>query len=253
MPKTSVDADAQAFLTAAAITDPTISSSINKLVVDLKSAGVWSKMKAIYPMVGGTASTHKFNLKDPRDLNAAFRLSFVGGVTHNSNGATFNGVNGYADTFFNPLTIFGVNYGAIGHYERISYSSNTRISGVTVGTRFDYGYDNGSALPFAAIGSVDSNITSDNGSQRLQIVTRQGLNVIKFFRDNVVKINSTRAFSANPNGNFLLAARNSSGTPLLFSNINNAFGIISDFLTDQNVSDLTTIVNNFQTTLNRQV
>ena len=31
-------------------------------------------MKAIYPFVGGTATTHKFNLKDPADINAAFRL-----------------------------------------------------------------------------------------------------------------------------------------------------------------------------------
>ena len=54
-------------------------------------------MKALYPFVGGTATSHKFNLKDPRDLDAAFRLQFNGGWTHNSNGVTPNGTNGYAD------------------------------------------------------------------------------------------------------------------------------------------------------------
>ena len=59
------DADAQAFLTAASITDPTISGAINTLVVQMKADNIWTKMKAIYPLVGGTATTHKWNLKNP--------------------------------------------------------------------------------------------------------------------------------------------------------------------------------------------
>lgn len=49
---TPVDPDAQAFITAASITDPTQQSAINQLVVDLKGYNVWTKMKAIYPFVG---------------------------------------------------------------------------------------------------------------------------------------------------------------------------------------------------------
>ena len=78
----AVDPDAQAFLTAAAITDPTITSAIDTLVVQLKADSIWSKMKALYPFVGGTASTHKYNLKNPLDTDAAFRLVFNGGWTH---------------------------------------------------------------------------------------------------------------------------------------------------------------------------
>jgi hypothetical protein len=86
----AVDPDAQAFITAAAITDPTQQTAINTLVVDLKGYGIWTKSKALYPFVGGTASQHKFNLKDPRDLDAAFRLVFTGGWTHSSNGILGN-------------------------------------------------------------------------------------------------------------------------------------------------------------------
>ena len=43
----SVDSDAQAFLTATGITDATISSAINTLVVDLKGLNLWSKFYAI--------------------------------------------------------------------------------------------------------------------------------------------------------------------------------------------------------------
>jgi hypothetical protein len=105
-----VDADAQAFITAAAITDSTQQAAIDNLVIGLKADSLWTSMYAIYPLVGGTASQHKYNLKDPRDLNAAYRLQFNGGMTHSSNGILFNGVNGWADTSINTISpnSFGV-------------------------------------------------------------------------------------------------------------------------------------------------
>jgi len=45
-PTSSVDPDAQAFITAASITDPTQQSAINQLVLDLKGYSIWTKMKA---------------------------------------------------------------------------------------------------------------------------------------------------------------------------------------------------------------
>ncbi len=78
------DADAQAFFNAleADASPVTLNTSqkdsINTLVEALKSASIWTKIKAIYPMIGGVASSHKYNLKDPRDLDAAFRLTFSG-------------------------------------------------------------------------------------------------------------------------------------------------------------------------------
>lgn len=100
----ALDADAQAFITAAVITDATQKSAINTLVVALKSNSLWTKFKAIYPIVGGTASTHKWNLKDPRDLDAAYRLGYAGGLTHNASGMTGNGTSGYAVTYVNADT-----------------------------------------------------------------------------------------------------------------------------------------------------
>jgi hypothetical protein len=98
------DVNAQAFINASGVTDITTIYAVNDLVISMKADGTWAKMKAIYPLVGGTATTHKFNLKDPRDLDVAFRLSFLGGWTHSSNGILPNGLNGYADTFLTPST-----------------------------------------------------------------------------------------------------------------------------------------------------
>ena len=132
----TTDADAQAFITAAAITDPTQQTAINNLVVGMKADGIWTKMKAIYPFVGGTASTHKWNLKDPRDLDAAFRLVFNGGWTHSSNGATPNGTNGYADTKLVPSSVLSQNSTHLSFYSRSNILNTLQfeIGSFNVGT-----------------------------------------------------------------------------------------------------------------------
>ena len=99
------DPDAQAFFTASGLTGATELNAVNQLVLDLKGFGIWTKMKAIYPMVGGTAALHKWNLKDPQDTNAAFRLVFTGGWTHSSTGALPNGTNAFANTYLDSATI----------------------------------------------------------------------------------------------------------------------------------------------------
>ena len=92
--------DAQAFITAASITDSTQQNAIIQLVTDLKTANIWSKMRAIYPFVGGTASSHRFNLKDPRQVSGAFYITFYGGGTHSLNGYQPDGATAYGNTSF---------------------------------------------------------------------------------------------------------------------------------------------------------
>lgn len=96
---------AQAFLDATGITDETIVNAITTLVDDLQTRNLWSKMKAVYPFVGGTETTNKFNLINPQDTDEAFRLTFNGGWNHNSEGSTPDGLTGYATTFLNPSQI----------------------------------------------------------------------------------------------------------------------------------------------------
>ena len=102
-----LDVSATAFSNASGITDATQKSAINTLVKDLKRFGLWSKIKAFYPFVGGTAESHKWNLIDPRDLDAAYRLTFSGGWTHNTSGIKGNNTNTIADTKLSLRTVFG--------------------------------------------------------------------------------------------------------------------------------------------------
>lgn len=256
MPKTSVDADAQAFLTAAAITDPTISSSINKLVVDLKSAGVWTKMKAIYPMVGGTASTHKFNLKDPRDLNAAFRLQFLGGVTHSSNGVEGNGTNGYANTFLSPASSLTQNSTHISFYSRTNISANqveigalgtNSIERVTMALSFSGNFS--SDLYNTTTGRVAA---ANENSTGFYVGSRINSTTHKAFKNNS-QLGSTNTGASGNISLILNSIEVLRFNSAFYSTKQCAFSSIGDGLTDTEAANLYTAVQNFQTTLNRQV
>jgi hypothetical protein len=124
------DADALAFISAAAITDATQKRAIETLVVDLKGYGIWTKMKALYPFVGGTAASHKWNLKNPLDTDAAFRLTFFGGITHSSTGIKGNGTNSYYQTFLTPSTVFSPASGG----SQFIYNRNNTDIGNDIGS-----------------------------------------------------------------------------------------------------------------------
>ena len=95
------DIDAYNFITAAGIYDDLQVLAINTLVVGLKANNLWTKMKVIYPFIGGTATTNKYNLVNPNN----FQLQFFGAWTHNSDGSRSTvRTTAYANTGFIPLS-----------------------------------------------------------------------------------------------------------------------------------------------------
>ena len=253
MPKTPpVDADAQAFLTAAAITDPTISGAINTLVVQMKADNIWSKMKAIYPMVGGSASAHKFNLKDPRDLDAAFRLQFFGGFTHSSNGATPNGTNGYADTKLIPSINLSINSAHFSKYNRNNDLVGNKIDGAITGSVFlQQNYSAGNAI-IGEVAAINSYTQTD--TRGLFTATRTASNSSKVFKNsNQQGTTNTSTILSIPIFSVHLGRRNDGGSGLFFNSYECACASIGDGLTDTDATNLYTRVQAFNTALSRQV
>jgi hypothetical protein len=113
-----------AFATATGITDTTILGALNTFDLGLISNSLDTKMKAVYPFVGSTSTTQKFNFMDARDLDAAFRLQFNGGWVFSSTGALPNGTNAYANTYLTPSTS-GLIYNN-NHLSFYSRTSNAR-------------------------------------------------------------------------------------------------------------------------------
>jgi hypothetical protein len=245
----------QAFLTATGITDATIISALNAMDTSLISAGLLpagtgaGKIKALYPIVGGTAATHKFNFVDPRDLDAAFRLVFFGGITHNANGITPNGTNGYADTFFDPIgQSMGVNNKCLLYYSRTAGSSNALFGNTQdiLAPNFSNGLDNYSSIS----GSTPLSVSLGN-TLGLQGISKIIANDSIVIRRNATsnKVDSTIGQSSLT---YFLFARNVT-TATQYTALPCSFASISEGLTDVQLIGVDTIVENFQTTLGRKV
>jgi hypothetical protein len=250
VPTSSVDADAQAFITAASITDPTQQSAINQLVVDLKGYSIWTKMKALYPMVGGTASTHKWNLKDPRDLDAAFRLVFNGGWTHSSTGATPNGINGWADTKLTAQGTLGLNSTHVSVYSRTNVDRVApSIGNLTGGANAEVSmWLRSGGLAFLRVNNPTGSSTASSDSRGLFIGNRNSSTQIN------LSIRGTQTtFNQNSNSLSTNVMQLGGVNPNFFDTKELAFASIGDGFTSQNMTDLTTAVNAFQTTLSRNV
>jgi hypothetical protein len=255
------DPDAQAFFTASGLTGATNLNAVNQLVLDLKAASIWTKMKAIYPMVGGTAALHKWNLKDPQDLDAAYRLVFNGGWTHSSTGALPNGTNGYADTKFN-VNLFNANIN--------SYSLGVYLNSILISNRYHFGTSGGGSNQVVAlranststkIGSLESSLVSLSKTglnatthQGFWAISKRATNDRAMICSDGTFIYNTGAGSIAQNSNIIfLAAQNSNGTPGNYDTMSHAFDFFADGLNDTELINLRTAVVTFQTTLSRQV
>jgi hypothetical protein len=249
------DTDAQAFITAASISDSTQQTAINTLVTDLKTYNIWTKMKAIYPFVGGTASTHKWNLKDPRDLDVAHRLTFFGGVTHSSTGITGNVTNGYVNTNWTQNVSGTLNNQAIGVYVR----TNNTYTGIDMGARLfntsDVSLASYGGSPIIGRVNTYSDYVSVSGIPKgFYQVTRVGGSSQTVFLNNTSATSTITTSTAILDRPIYLLALNDS---LLGDEYNTnrelAFAYISEGLTNTECTNFNTVVNLFQTTLTRNV
>lgn len=65
----------------------------------------WDKFSAVYPFIGGTASSHAKNL-----ISSTYDLTMNGTITHSADGMKGDGATGYADTGIIPSTLYAGNY-----------------------------------------------------------------------------------------------------------------------------------------------
>jgi len=249
------DADATAFIDSAGITDETQIDAIRTLVRELKDSSLWSSMYAIYPMVGGTASTHKWNLKDPRNLDAAYRISFNGTWTHSSSGADPDGSTAYGNTYVNSST-------TLGNYDRhfsVYYTQSSASNGweglfngsIVFGIQMQGALYNGIGH---GLNTLAENNASNAGASGFFVgsVNGSGSNQGTIYK------NGSSVFSVTPGSlttslNYYIGALNSSGSAALYNNRNIAFYTLGPKLTSDQARALNTIVEKFEDALGRGV
>lgn len=251
------DADAQAFVSATGLTSQTQANAVNTLVMGMKAQGLWTKTKAIYPFVGGTATTHKYNLKDPRDVDAAFRLAFSGTINHTSNGIQGNGVNGFANTFVNPSANLNSFNNHLSYYSRTdAENNNVEIGSITsVGPSFMHMHlRHPTNLFYALLQQNDVEGVTNTSSTGFFVGNRTANNVKKHFKNGVnLGTTTTTSTSVLNNYNIYISALNATGTTSNYSTKECAFSSIGDGLTDTEATNYYTLVQQFQTTLGRSI
>ena len=209
------------------------------------------------------AAAYKYNLKDPQDTDAAFRLKIFGTWTFTPTGAKPNGANAYMDTNFLPSTSYVNNNTHISVYSRTNASV---VSACLIGTA-----TNSNAIPLITIYSRDVGYIMDSysyASNRINTISilssaaffinsRTSSTVFKSFRNGTQLGATNTATNSNDittcNKSMYIGALNFNGSAAQFSNYEQAFASIGDGLTDAEAATLYTIVQQFQTSMGRQI
>lgn len=243
-----------AFLTASSISDATITGALNTMDISLISNSLDTKMRALYPIVGGTASTHKWNFMDARDLDAAFRLTFSGTVNHSSTGMVSNGTNGFYNTNFNCTSSGSLNNQSLGVYIRNNVNGGS--GSLDFGTEFVTGaliqiyskFDNSGTQSILTRINDNSFVASANADSRGWYCSSRTSST-SFLQQKNTAITTITANSVSlPTGN-ILGFKNTT----TYTAREQAFAFIGNGLTNTEMTNLYSIVQTFQTTLGRQV
>jgi hypothetical protein len=256
----AIDPDASAFFARVTAAGGTLSATeqtaVNTLVVQMKADGIWTPMKAIYPMVGASAAACAQNLK-----SSSFTGTFTSGWTFASTGVTPNGTSAYMNTTLTPSVSLSANNIHLSYYSRTdsNYLNATSMGADSVSPNeycrlvirreLDRSYN---LIGNTTIGLSQYVVTDSRG---FFIANAPNSSTRKLFKNNsqltpilqtVLGINglSTRTI-------YIGALHDSA--PVEYENKECAFSSIGDGLTDTQASNFYTAVQAFQTTLSRQV
>ena len=252
----STDPDAQAFFTSAGITDTTQQTAVNNLVVGLKNDGIWNKMKIIYPFVGGTATSHSYNLKD----TTVAQITWTSGITHNSNGVDgANSGTAHGDTGITPSALgLGRNDTSFGFYTPQGWVVNQQFplgiySGNTSITIYKAGGTPGSLYLMVNDALSGTNVTAPTPLTGFHQLTRTESTEVRYKKDNETVITKSATSGADPSTTknlWVLAANGYTQS---------GYGSITSFtyfglgLTDTELNQMNTLVTAYQTELSREV
>ena len=254
----SFDADAQAFFdrvtTAGGSLTTTEKNATNQLVLDMKSAGIWSSMKAVYPMVGASAAACAQNLK-----SASFTGNFSSGWTFASTGINGNGTSSYMTTGINPSTVVsgGGNFFVYTNNNGTNLTQSRDLGIISAASENDCVVNfNGDTYSLQGLyGGPTQFVTSPFNSSNLGFFQANVFGTTNsIVRNNSILTTNTNGFTYINETMYLGAAKQqSTGVPVTPSNRRYCFAGVSDGLSNTNLSLFYTAVQAFQTTLARNV
>lgn len=257
----ATDANACAFLTAARITSTTTQAAINTLVLNYKSNGLWEQEAAIYPFVSdgiemARSDQHRYNLKD----TALYKLTFPNGASHTAGGVGWDGSQ-YATTGLVPSSVLSLN-----NIHLTYYASQNEPAGYTNAYMGAYSSASSDVLQLSPTDggrnySALNNTVLPNGGVGVAVTEMIGFHVGSrtaatsevYYRNGSAIWSANRTSGALTSLPIFLGAQNLNGTPSEMTTVGSRFASIGRGYTGAQVATLSTIVNQFQTALGRNV
>lgn len=251
VPLTHPDEDVTAFLSATGIDDETQIFAITYLVTQLKENGLWNKMHALYPFVGGTANRHSINLKNPNQYKITWSAT---GVTHDSNGITGDGISGYGDTGYIIAPANKDNFHMSAYVRNdVGAGFKCAIGGASDGNVIQL-------LPFQTGNLFQSSINQNTASTALNVSSKGNYIGSRLTSNRSIAYkNSTKLFdnttisSSIPSVSLFLLCRHLSTSQTYLSDFNIALITIGEALTDVDSISFFAIAQQYETYLNRQI
>ena len=248
-PYAQLDTATKTFATSGSITNLDQLEAVNNLVLGFKTDGIWTEMKAVYPIIGGNATAHSLNLVDA----SKFKISWAGSLTHSATGVSGSGTNGGGNTGISPSVDLLQDSTHLSFYCRTNIPGNYLDMGQSTGNRNDcYLYANRmyASINSATVNSITDTNTAVTDTRGWYAVSRTASNVLKGYQNTTTIINNTAASSTRPNQNITLLYMNGFGG---YSPREYAFFTIGNGLSDAQMNKMYNRIQTFQTALGRQV
>ena len=248
-----------AVVAAGGTVDSTMSAATRTLFQSIWSNGLNTSMVAMYPFIGGTAASHVIQGMSPGTYN----LTFNGGWTQNTSGATPNGTNAYANVPFAPSATGGfvLSGGSCGFYCGTDSSANCAI-GSTAGNNGAFNLYPALLNPTKQMATTFWNsavaaysIATVADSLGLMSIARSGsTSTVQFYRRGEFVSSQSHNAVALPNVSIYLGANNQIGTANQFSTYRHQFTYFyAGTLTTTQMATLNSIIQTYQTSLGRNV
>jgi hypothetical protein len=245
------DSDAQAFFdrvtTAGGSLSTTEQDAVNTLVIEMKADGIWTKMKAIYPMVGGgTGTTPQRQAACAQNLkSSSFTGTFTAGWTFSNSGIKGDGAGATMDTGLNTNTELNKNSAHISYYSNDNYSvTNPLLSNNTLSCFIQQQ----SSIYYTMLGRNGFTQNSNLTIEAFYLTTRQSSIVLKSTLNGSVIGTDTNPSISFSSVNIFLNRYQAT-----YTDSRCAFCSIGDGLSDAESLSCYNAVQAFNTTLSRQV
>ena len=248
------DPDAQAFFdrvaTAGGTLTTTEKNATNQLVLDLKSYGIWTSMKAVYPMVGASAAACAQNL-----VSSSFTGTFTSGWTFASTGVTGNGTSAYMNTNLQANTNLTARNTSFGFYNRSNASTGKFAIDISANltNSWEMGADSNGQYYGRAYSGGSQTLAGNGGNRNGFYILTSDTTTNMYRNGNTAVITAFSTSTSLPTGNVYLGGDPNIPTSSYATTNQYAFAFVGEYVTSTQASNFYTAVQAFQTTLSRQV